>query len=182
MNDKIVARCHFLRAKNDSGPRSKDKIKWIVLHSTEGGTAAGVAGMNSRGGNSETIVVDDKECYRMLPDLVIPWAAPGANTNGLHIEHCGFARWSRVDWLQHETMLRRSAYKAARWAHMYDIPLRYVGPWGLRVGRKGVTRHMDVTKAWPWLGTHTDPGAGFPKDKWMTWAKEYLSILEGGEL
>ena len=181
MNEPVAAKCHVLRAKNDSGPRVASQLKWIVLHSTEGGNAEGVAAMNARGGNSETIVVDDQECWRMLPDLVIPWAAPGANTNGLHIEHCGFARWSRVNWLMHEPELRRSAFKAARWAHKYGIPLRWVGKYGLRLGRKGVTTHADVTKAFPG-GSHTDPGPGFPKDKWMLWAKQYLNQLEGGDL
>lgn len=61
---------------------------------------------------------------------------------------------------------------------MYGIPLRWVGPLGLRLGRKGVTRHMDVTKAFPG-GSHTDPGPNFPKDVWMKYAQGYLREIEG---
>ncbi len=170
--------CKPWRAKHDSGPRRASQIKWVVLHSTEGGTAESVARFFATTAQASThLVVDDKECYRMVPDLVVPWGAPGVNTGGLHIEQCGFARWSTAEWMQHEHTLQRSAAKAARWAHMYGIPLRWVGPIGLKLGRKGVTTHADASKAFT-PGGHTDPGPGFPKDQWMRWARGYLAELE----
>ena len=171
--------CRVRRARHDSGPRSKSRIKWVVLHSTEGGTAESVARFFASTAQASThLVVDDKECWRMVPDLVIPWGAPGVNTGGLHIEQCGYARWSRAEWLSHGHTLDRSAAKAARWAHMYGIPLRWVGPLGLKLGRKGVTTHHDASRAFT-PGGHTDPGPGFPKDIWMSRAKSYLADLEG---
>ena len=172
--------CFTRRAANDSGPRSRSQIKWVVLHSTEGGTAESVAAYFSRPSTkaSTHIVVDDKECWRMVPDLVIPWGAPGVNTGGLHIEQCGYARWSRAEWLAHSATLDRSAATAARWAHMYGIPLRWVGRWGLKLGRKGVTTHSEASRAFT-PGGHTDPGPGFPKDVWMARAKAYLKQIEG---
>ena len=176
---QLLKPCTIRWAKHNSGPRSKSQLKWIVLHSTEGGTAASVAAFFATSAEASTqLVVDDKECYRMVPDLIIPWGAPGANTNGLHIEQCGFSYYTRADWLKHEPTLRRSAAKAARWAHMYGIPLRWVGKYGLRLGRKGVTQHRDVSAAWPDLGDHSDPGPNFPKDLWMKWAREYLAELK----
>lgn len=170
--------CKVRRARHDSGPRSKSQLKWIVLHSTEGGTAESVARFFATTAEASTqLVVDDKECYRMVPDLVIPWGAPGANTAGLHIEQCGWARWTKAEWLAHEHTLQRSAAKAARWAHMYGIPLRWVGPIGLKLGRKGVTTHNDASKAFT-PGGHHDPGPGFPRDQWMRWARGYLSDLQ----
>lgn len=173
--------CRFRRAKHDSGPRTAKQLKWIVLHSTEGGTAESVARFFATTAEASTqLVVDDKECWRMVPDLVIPWGAPGANTGGLHIEQCGYAHWSKDEWLRHSSTLSRSAAKAARWAHMYGIPLRWVGPIGLKLGRKGVTTHADASKAFPPPGGgHTDPGPGFPKDVWMRWAQDYLRQIEG---
>jgi hypothetical protein len=171
--------CRPLRAAHDSGPRSKSRIKWVVLHSTEGGTAASVARYFHTTAQASThLVVDDKECWRMVPDLVIPWGAPGVNTGGLHIEQCGYARWTRAEWLAHGHTLDRSAAKAARWAHMYGIPLRWVGPIGLKLGRKGVTTHADASRAFT-PGGHTDPGPGFPKDVWMSRARAYLADIEG---
>jgi hypothetical protein len=172
---ELLRPCIIRRAYHDSGPRSKGQIKWIVLHDTEGGTAESVAAMFARPSAlaSTHLVVDEIECWRMVPDLVIPWGAPGANTGGLHIEQCGFASWSRSQWLAHEKTLRRSAAKAARWSLMYGIPLRWVGKWGLKLGRKGVTTHKDCSLAFPPNDGHHDPGPNFPKDKWMSWAKEY---------
>ena len=59
--------CKPRRAANDSGPRKKEQIKWVVLHSTEGGTAESVAAFFSRPSTqaSTHLVVDDKECWRM---------------------------------------------------------------------------------------------------------------------
>lgn len=170
--------CRILRAARDSGARSRSQIKWVVLHSTEGGTAESVARYFHTTARASThLVVDDKECWRMVPDLVIPWGAPGVNTGGLHIEQCGYARWSRDEWMRHSATLDRSAAKAARWAYMYGIPLRWVGPLGLKLGRRGVTTHADASKAFT-PGGHTDPGPGFPKDYWMKTAKAYLAEYE----
>ena len=61
------------RAAHDSGPRQVSSIDLVVIHSTEGGTAASVAAMFSLESAiaSTHLVVDDDECFRMVPDLVI---------------------------------------------------------------------------------------------------------------
>jgi hypothetical protein len=175
---QLLEPCKRLRAANDSGPRDASKLKWIVLHDTEGGSAASNANyFHTTAEASTQLVVDNKECYRCVPDLVIPWGAPGANTAGLHIEHCGYKSWTRADWLAHPAELRRSAAKAARWCHMYGIPRRYVGKWGLRLGRKGFTTHLDCSQAFPPNDGHSDPGPGFPKDVYMRLVKSYYADL-----
>lgn len=175
----LLESCLQRRARHDSGPRTASQIKHIVIHSTEGGSAAGVATFFATTAQASTqLVIDDKECWRCVPDLVIPWGAPGVNTSGLHIEHCGYAKWTREEWLAHDRTLRRSAAKAARWAKRYKIPTRWVGPLGLKLGRKGFTRHMDASKAFT-PGGHTDPGEGFPKDIYMGYVKTYLKQLGG---
>jgi len=161
--------------------RSTKAIKWVVVHDTEGGSARSVAVMFSRSSATASthLVVDEDECYRMLDDTVIPWGAPGANTNGYHIEHVGFASWSRAQWLAHDNTLRRGAYKAAIRCAAYNIPARWVGPLSLRFGRKGLTTHADVSK---WQGTpggHTDPGPNFPKDVYLAYVKRYIAEIKG---
>lgn len=171
-------------AAHDSGSRTPAAIKWVVFHSTEGPTAAGAASWfeNPASEGSAQIVVDDDGCYRCLIDMLIPWAAPGANTNGLHLEQAGYTVWTRSQWLAHDDELSRAAYKAAVWAHLYGIPLRWVGPLGLRLGRKGFTTHRDISYAWPLqaraAGFHTDPGRGYPKDVVLGRARAYLTELE----
>ncbi len=117
-------------------------------------------------------MVDDRECFRCVPDLVIPWGAPGVNRDGLHIEHCGFAHWSREEWLRHEPMLRLSAEHAARWCWVFRIPRRWLTVEQVRTGKGGFLRHKDATEAFRTPGGHTDPGAGFPRD-------HYLALVEG---
>lgn len=169
--------CKRLRAAHDSGYRPASAIRLIVVHSTEGGTAASVAMFFHTTAQASTqLAVDDHECYRCVPDDVTPWGAPGVNTSGLHIEHCGFAKWTREEWLAHEKTLRRSAEHAARWAHHYGIPLRWVGPLGLKLRRRGFTRHMDASAAFT-PGGHTDPGPGFPRDVYLSLVRQELARL-----
>ena len=169
-------------AYHNSGRREASDVKWIVVHDTEGGTAASVAKMFSHPSAlaSTHLVVDEFDCYRMLDDLLIPWGAPGANTNGYHIEHCGFARWSRAEWLKHDATLRRGAYKAALRCVRFNIPVRWVGPIGLRLGRRGLTTHADVSKWQSTPGGHTDPGANFPKDVYLSYVKQYVAEIKSG--
>ena len=172
------------RASRTSGTRPVSDIKWVVVHSTEGGSALSVAQMFHRqdARASTHLVVDQFDCYRMLADTDVPWGAPGANRNGYHIEICGFAQWSRVVWLAHDPTLRRGAYKAAQRCVRYGIPARWVGPLGLWLGRKGLTTHADVTKWQKTYGGHTDPGANFPKDVYLSYVKLYVKELLAGRL
>lgn len=160
-------------AAHDSGVRKASDIHWIVLHSTEGDSAAGAASWfkNTASEGSANLVVDDKECYRTVPDLRIPWAAPPLNLNGFHIEFAGYAKWTHTDWMIHKDMLHRGAYKAALRAKLYRIPVRQVGPIGLRMKRRGFCSHNAVSLAWH-ASDHHDPGSGFP------W-KFFLGLVDG---
>lgn len=175
------------RAANDSGPRKASQIRLIVIHSAEAAdsfgadtSAEGVANYFSRASTqaSTQLAVDRDSCVRMLPDLIIPWGASGANYDGLHVEICGYARWTRSEWLERLPMLRRAAYKVARWCYMYDIPPRWLSVASVKGGRyKGLTTHADVNAAFK-KGVHWDPGAGFPRDSFREWVKGYLADIE----
>jgi N-acetyl-anhydromuramyl-L-alanine amidase AmpD len=143
-------------AVHNSGTRNVSTIRWVVIHDTEGDTAAGAAVWftNPASGGSTHLVVDDDMCFRTLSNEDIPWGAEGANAKGFHIEIAGYAKWTRAQ---------------------FGIPARWVGPYWLRLGRKGVTTHADCAKAFG--GNHTDPGAGFPKDKFMEWTRQYVREL-----
>jgi hypothetical protein len=170
--------CKQRRALHDSGPRRAADIRYIVIHSTEGGTAKSVAAFFATSAQASTqLVIDERECYRCLPDLVIPWGAPGANTHGLHAEHCGFARWTKAEWLEHEATLERSAYKTARWCRQYRIPRRWLTVEQLRGGVRGFCTHADASRAFRTPGGHTDPGAGFPKPYYMGLVRKHYAAL-----
>lgn len=163
------------RAAHDSGHR-RAPIEVIVVHSTEGETAEGAAGwfQNPASGGSAHKVVDERICYKTLPDDRVAWAAPGANHNGLHLEFAAFARWNRASWLRprHRRMLRRGAWKAAGWAVRYSIPLRRLNVDDLRAGKRGITGHVQVSRAFH-RSSHWDPGPNFPWRFFMRKVRRY---------
>lgn len=175
------------RAAHDSGVRRANVIRWAVIHSAEASddtgpdtTAEGVANYFARqdATASTQLAADRDSCVRMLPDLVIPWGATGANTNGLHIELCGRAGWTRQQWLDRRAILDRAAFKVAMWCFHYRIPRRWVGPVGLRLRRGGLTTHKDVNDAFKG-GTHWDPGVGFPRDVFLQLVKHHYAEIAG---
>lgn len=169
----------YVRAAHDSGPRPASAVRLIVLHSTEGGTAASVAAMFHRQSATASthFVVDDRETIRMLPDLVVPWGAPGANYHGLHMEHCGFAKWTRAEWRSHDAELLASAEVIGKWSFLYGIPLQRLTVDQLKAGQRGVVTHLDCTRAFPG-GSHTDPGPGFPISYLLGRARQVRKRLE----
>jgi hypothetical protein len=181
MADPINADCRTdYHAAHSSGTRPLDKITLIVLHSTEGGTAKTIAQyFSSRAaGGSAHLVVDDSSCYRCLTNEQIPWAAPGANTQGFHIEQCGYASWTASEWNRHLKTLQRAAFKTAYHCHLFNIPVRFVNAAGLRAAKKGITTHAEVSKAWPnRQGNHHDPGTGWPRAEFIALAQKYYDEL-----
>jgi N-acetylmuramoyl-L-alanine amidase len=166
-------------AVHNQGTRPLSRITHIVLHSTEGGTAAGAATWfaNPASRGSAHLCVDDHECFRTLDDARIPKGAPGVNTDGFHIEHAGFARWRRQKWMSHEQTLRRGAFKAAFHAVKFGVPLRLLTANDLRHGRSGFVTHATVSQAFT-PGGHTDPGRGFPLDHYMRLVKEFVREIQ----
>lgn len=174
--------CHVRNAAHNSGPRPATWIRHIIIHSAESRSAAGVAAWFARPTTqaSTQLAVDDKECWRMVPDLTIPWGASGANRSGLHIEICGYARWPAGDpgvdpqdeWHEHHAMLNLAAAKCAKWMWRYDLPDRWLRPYELKKGIRGFATHYVVNQAFG-RGDHTDPGPGFPYEWFMQRCRAY---------
>lgn len=182
-------------AYHHSGARGQASIRYIVLHSTEGPTAASAAEffMQPGSGGSATLVVDDNECFRCLNDFVVPWGAPPLNSNGLHIEQAGYAAWERAEWLRHANTIKRAAYKAARACRQYKIPPRLLDVAALKLDfgslpsdthprvpgplEGGVVTHATVSAAYRETD-HTDPGEHYPADVFMSDLHGWL----GGDL
>ena len=178
------------RACHDSGPR-KLPPKYIIIHSTESpnrkGSARNVAFYFSKPINSDLppsvqCTVDDYECYRSLPDNVIPWAAPPFNSRGLHVEQCGYAKWSRAEWLKHRATIDHAALLAAKWANAYQIPVTWLTVAGCKAHRPGITSHRNVSLAFG-KSTHSDPGdpegnKHYPYDYFMAKTTAYASLLK----
>lgn len=182
MFDPIATACHTpYKAYHESGTRPLSAIHLIVMHSTEGGGSAKDIAQyfqSPQSGGSAHLVVDDNACYRCLDNDQVPWGAPGANTDGFHIEQVGFAAWTTQQWEQHTNMLHRGAYKAAIHCKAFKIPAVFVDAAGLKAGKKGITTHAEVSKAFPNSeGNHHDPGTGWPRALFITLVKHYLTTL-----
>lgn len=166
------------RAVHDSGARQASDIRWVVVHATEGSSAASSAEWftNPAAGGSTNMIVDDEIAYRTVPDLVVPWGAPPLNKAGWHIEFSAHSSWKSYQWMQHKYMLQRGAYKVALRCKKYNIPVRWVGPIGLKLGRTGITTHKAITDTWH-QSDHQDPGKGFPKKYFLDLVKSYYKAL-----
>lgn len=168
------------RAAHDSGHRDPSRIRLIVMHDTEGGTARGVASyFASRSARASTHwVVDQERAVRCLPDDVIPWGAPGANTDGIHIEQCGYAKWSRLQWYRHQATLKRSAWVAARTCVRYGIPARWLTDKQLRDGvSEGFVTHNQVSRVFRG-SSHWDPGPNYPRTYFIRLVKRRVGWIK----
>jgi hypothetical protein len=176
--DPIEAPCRTtFHAVHDDGPRDVQRIHWIVLHDEEASTAEGAARwfMDVRSGGSAHLCVDDSRCYRCLGNDRIPQGAPGANTNGFHIEQAGFAKWSAVVWRSHMGTLKRAAFKTALHCRRFGVPPVWVDARGLAAGQHGVTTHRQCSLAFG--GDHSDPGPFWPRRLFMRLVRRYFAQL-----
>ncbi len=164
-------------------------VDLIVIHSMEGAeastkaerVAAWFAGKNPRyeaPRASAHYFHDDDSTVQGVKEDGVAWGAPGANHNGIHMEHAGRARQTRAQWLDPfgTAMLGRSANVSAGCVKRWDIPIEYVDHHALKAGTKdnparGFTTHWDVTKAFR-KSTHVDPGKEYPMDWYLDRVRE----------
>jgi len=155
----------FIPSPNFSAGRTQSRL--LVIHSAEGALtyqALGAFFANPAAQVSSHVGIDDSDSIGeyVKPDRM-SWTAFAGNQWGLHAELCGFAAWSRAQWLEHPTMLVNTAEWLAEEAARYAIPLVKVGAADIIAGKSGICGHVDLTQAGAG-GNHWDPGPGFPWD------------------
>lgn len=96
------------------------------------------------------------------------FAAAGANSDGWHIELCGYPDWTRAKWLEDDQldMLKLAAARCRYWAQQFDIPFHHLTGAELKAGKAGFTDHNTISQTYPGTG-HWDPGPNFPWDVFM---------------
>lgn len=175
----------FVQARNyTKGPR-RGPIDLIVLHSMETpdkpNTAYTVAHWFASPASpkaSAHYCVDNKDIWQCVADQDIAWHAPGANNNGIGIEHAGYANQSASDWRDEysRTMLwDHSARLCAELCAAYKIPVQYVDAAGLVRKERGITTHKAVTDAFGGGKGHWDPGPNFPIVDYLVWVNNWLT-------
>jgi len=180
----IMPRVAFIQAKHFNEVRSR-QINWLVLHSMESpekpGTAEAVANWfasEKAPQASAHFCVDCDSIVQCVLEKNIAWCAPGANSAGIHIEHAGYARQTKEQWLDDygQKMLKLSAGLAANICLRYSIPVAFVDAEGLKRGERGITTHAEVSKAFK-KSTHWDPGPGFPMDEYLGMVREPAHLI-----
>lgn len=171
----------FLQARNFT-PANRTRIDLIVIHSMEASekptTAENVASWFA-GGNAPLAAahycIDADSIVQCVHEKDIAYHAPGANHNGVGLEHAGFANQSSEDWADDysETMLRRSAKLTAHLCRKYDVPPVFRDAVVLRTGKRGITTHRAVSAAFK-HSNHTDPGPTFPMEHYLALVREFL--------
>lgn len=171
----------FIQARNYTRGRASP-IDLVVLHTVEAPERADTAERVARwlaGPNAPRVsvhyVVDADSVVQCVRDGDVAWHAPGANHDGLGIEHAGYAAQTRQGWLDDysRAMLDRSARLVAEKCALYGIPLAWLSPSDLRAGRRGITSHANVCRAFRRCD-HTDPGRGFPVRRYLALVRREL--------
>ncbi|HMJ52093.1 MAG TPA: N-acetylmuramoyl-L-alanine amidase [Polyangiaceae bacterium] len=177
--DVVPTPATFIKARNFTKGRYGSQVSVVVIHSMESqekpGTARNVAHWfagETAPQASAHFNVDADEIIQCVNESDMAWGAPGANRQGLHIEHAGRASQTAEQWADAYSgaMLRRSAALVADLCRRHGIAIKRIGPEELKSGTRGICGHDTVSKAFPVKGAHQDPGPGFP------WA-DYIELV-----
>jgi N-acetyl-anhydromuramyl-L-alanine amidase AmpD len=179
MND-LIENPPFIKARHFRQGRIKP-VELIVIHSMESperrDTARNVARYFQRGTvvASAHYCVSDTEVIQCVWDRDTAYHCRNANANGIGIEHAGYARQTREEWLDEygRAMLDLSARLGAYLCEKFNIPpLRavFVSKDNPKVLQRGFCGHADV----PQHGSHWDPGPGFPWTYYLDAVERHL--------
>ena len=180
----MVAISSFVQAKWFGANRDTSKIRLIVIHDMEapesGQTAENVANYfkNGSGGRkaSAHYNIDNNSIVQSVRDDVVAYHAPGGNSDGIGIEHAGYMRQTREEWLDEysTSVLDLSARLAADLAIKYNIPAKRLSDAELKAGNRGFVGHDQISRVYK-RSSHTDPGPNFPWDVYINKVAYYIS-------
>lgn len=125
--------------------------------------------------------VDNDTAVQCVRDEDVAWHAPGANNNGIGIEHAGYAKQTRAEWLDEYglAMLEISAELVAGLCRKYGIPAERPTVEQLKAGARGIVGHKDCTDAFAKGKGHYDPGPFFPWDYYLDRVRAHLVLSAG---
>jgi N-acetyl-anhydromuramyl-L-alanine amidase AmpD len=167
-----------------SGGRRIDLIVIHTMESDEKGESAENCAQwfrNPTAKVSAHYCVDADSIVQCVRDVDVAWAAPGANSNGIQIEHAGRAKQTGREWADaySTAMLDRSAALVAELCRKHTIPATWLYAADLKAGRRGITTHKAVSDAFK-RSTHWDPGSGFPVEGYLSRVRAALG--EAGDV
>lgn len=170
-----MSKFYFKQARHYYAGRQNPKRTLIVIHDMEvresATTAENVvnlfAGPNTPRASFH-FAVDSNSIAQSVKVGDTAWGAPHANHDGVHIEHAGYARQSRDEWLRDDSMLNLSTALCAELiyglAPFVTIRARFLNDAEITTGCSGLTDHRTLTRLYGPVGGHSDPGPNFPHD------------------
>lgn len=160
----------------NSSPRGSAPVRLIILHTAEGARTVQELGNYFAASSvqvSSHVGIDDNGIEEYVPYDREAWTTRSANPISDNAELCGFAAWTRAQWLnEHMPMLENAAAWVAARCAARNVPIVKLTPAQVGSGHAGVCGHVDWTIGMK-DGTHTDPGPGFPWDV-------VISLAQGG--
>lgn len=178
----------FVQAKNYT-KANRTRIDLIVIHTMEapekGTTAESVAayfaGPNAPQASAH-YCIDRDSIVQCVHEKDVAWHAPGANNNGIGLEHAGYASQSAIDWEDPYSadLLARSAILCAEICIRWHIPIQKVSAEELKQpGTRGICGHKDCTDAFSGGKGHWDPGPNFPWNDYIDMVKRSAEMIQG---
>lgn len=170
---KALPHIPFVPTKNFT-PATGRKVDLVVIHDMEyperEAAAESVAryfATTSRQVSSH-YCIDANSIVQCVKLKDVAWCAPGANHDGIHLEHAGYARQSAAEWRDpySQAMLELSAELTAHLCDWYGLPIRFLDAAELKRGRRGITTHAAVSEAFKG-SSHWDPGPHFPMEWYL---------------
>ena len=162
----------FVKAKFFKDITDKRQVRLIVIHAMEAPeatkTAENVASFFQHPEKpvSAHLCIDNDSIVQCVLDNDVAFAAPGANSDGVHLELAGFSKQTREQWLDAFglLLLEQAAEAAAQYSLKFDIPVKHLSNNELaNKSNKGIVGHVQVSEVFR-KSNHTDPGPGFPWD------------------
>jgi hypothetical protein len=172
-----------------SSARGSRPVIWVAGHTAEGArTARSLASYFYRDDimASSHTCIDAKEILQIVPYDRAAWTLRGGNPISDNAELCGFAGWTRAQWLSTGTVdgcvnPRQMIRNFARWAKARcvarKIPIRKLSVAQVKAGNAGIIHHKDYTEATR-DGTHWDMGYNFPWDVFMEDLEDDMALSD----
>lgn len=176
-------------------------VRRVVIHSAvipcEPGRARQLGEWNKTGATAGSwhYSTDPAETIQCSYDRFVCWHAPPSD-HSIGIEMADWPKpwptgtrspswWEKLKrvWRwngkNHKAMLHRTAKLTAQLCLAYELPLQFVWAKDLKVGRRGITTHAEVTKAFG-QSVHWDPGS-WPRRRFMRLVRRYADDIRNRE-
>lgn len=165
--------------------RNGARVRLVVLHSTEGALDVDSLGAYFQTGTNQASyhgAMDNNRFETYVPYQYASWSILSGNHISDNAAFCGFAAWSRSEWLARPHMLDLGAAWLAERCVARGLPIRRLSVQDTLAAVRdpnhpgGVIMHRDYTLA-TGDGTHTDCGDNLPWDVIIPRAQQLAGVV-----